>query len=307
MTITVYADVLLPNAILMAGVRGRQIRKNTRSQSGSGVMQVNVKWARTQRQYELGTSPLTVDQWQTLEGLFEVTEGGAYGFLMQDPKDTTCATGSGFLQPYTTASIGTIGLGYGVPNLKLYKRYISAGSTRFKDRAITRPLAGPVVKRAGATVVYGGAAGNISLDTVIGTVSFVADTSQAMSSITVGATTVLNFASGTPVVAAFSVGERVYVTGVTGTAASTLNNLSHAITAKGATSLTVSTVTTGLTAAAGSAAKYPQASEAMTWAGGFYVPVHFMSDQIDWELVRSGPVDTRLMSGPSVVLDEVIE
>ena len=62
-----------------------------------------------------------------------------------------------------------------------------------------------------------------------------------------------------------------------------------------------------MAAASGLAYKYPQATEALTWDGGFYVPVQFANDEIDWDLVRSGAYDTRLMAGPSVTLLEVRE
>lgn len=306
MPLTIYSDVIMPNSLISAGVRGKNIRMNERSQNQAGFDTVNIIWNKTLRQYELGTVPLSVDLWQTLEGLHEVTEGGAYGFLLEDPKD--CSVVGGLLYPVVAGAVGgTIGFGYGVPTMKMYKRYTSAGSTRIKDRQITRPRAPSALTRGGMAVTLGAAAGNASVDADTGTVTFVADASQALSSVTVGASTVLNFANGTGMVAAMSVGERVYLTGITGTAATALNSLSHVISAKGATSLTVSTSTAGLTAAAGTAFKYPQASEALGWSGRFYVPVHFMEDSIDWDLVSAGQSDQRLMAGPSVVLIEVRE
>lgn len=308
MALTVLNDVVMPNNVIHAGVRGKNMRNNTRSISQSGYQQVNINWSRTLRQYELGIVPMTVAQWQAIEGLHEVTEGGAYGFLMLDPKDQSALITEGLMQPMSGSTlVGTVGQGYGVPTLQLYKRYTSAGSTRTKDRKITRPKATPTLKRAGSTVTLGAGAGQAAINYDTGLVTFVADTSEAITSVAVGASTVLNFAVGTGIVAALGVGDRVYITGISGTAAATLNSLSHAITAKGATSLTVSTVTTGLTATGGTAFKYPQTSDAMTWSGSFYVPVHFMDDSIDWDMVRSGPADTRLLAGPSVVLQEVRE
>lgn len=309
MPITIYSDVIMPNSVLSAGVRGKQVRRNTRTQAANGQMRINIDWSRTLRQYELGFVPMTVSQWQAIEGLHEVTDGGAFGFLLEDPKDNAADAAAGLLYPYTTALVGSIGAGYGVPVHKMYKRYNSAGSTRKKDRAITRPRATPVLKRGAATVVLGTAAGNAAINYDTGTVTFVADVSQAISSVTVGASTVLTFANATGIIAALAVGERVYVSGITGTAAGTLNNLSHAITAKDAVAftLTISTATTGLTATGGTAYKYPQASEALTWAGRFYVPVHFMADEIDWDLVVAGTAESRFLAGPSVVLMEVRE
>jgi uncharacterized protein (TIGR02217 family) len=45
----------------------------------------------------------------------------------------------------------------------------------------------------------------------------------------------------------------------------------------------------------------------VTWSGRFYVPVHFQSDTIDWQLEVPGPEDFRFFSGPNVILQEVRE
>jgi hypothetical protein len=46
----------------------------------------------------------------------------------------------------------------------------------------------------------------------------------------------------------------------------------------------------------------------VTWTGRFYVPVHFMSDTIDWTLVApSQDPNARYLAGPSVVLQEIRE
>lgn len=303
--VTVLNDVILPEDVIAAGVRGRNVRVNTRTSNQGGFMQVNIV-AGTLRRYELGFIPMFASQWQQIEGLHEVTEGGAYGFLMRDPKDSNVAAAEGLLQPYTTANVGALGLGYGVPVHRLYKRYSVTGSARTKSRRIGRPRAAAIT-RGGVPVAVGAGAGQIALNSDTGTVTFVADTSQALASVTAGASTVLNFANGTGMVAAMAVGQRVYLAGLTGTAAAVLNGLSHLVTAKGATSLTVSTATTGLAAAAGTAYKYPQASEALAWSGSFYVPVQFENDEIDWEVLASGPEASRVLAGPSVMLVEVRE
>jgi hypothetical protein len=46
----------------------------------------------------------------------------------------------------------------------------------------------------------------------------------------------------------------------------------------------------------------------VTWAGQFYVPVHFMNDQIDWDMVVAGQdPDGRFYAGPMVTLQEIRE
>lgn len=210
MSITVYADVIMPNAILAAGVRGKQIRKNTRTSSHSGAMRVNIDWSRTLRQYEFGFVPLSITQWQTIEGLHEVTEGGAYGFLLEDPKDNAVAISEGVATGLTSTTF------------QLYKRYTTTGGSRTKDRKLTRPRSSGFVIKVSGTPLGGG---DYSLDTATGIVTI---------------------------------------------------------------------------------ASAPAAAN-ITWSGSFYVPVHFMNDEIDWDLVRGGPTTQRLTAGPNVTLAEVRE
>ena len=207
--LTVYADIILPNSIIAAaGLQGRNQRSNTRRQSKSGFQNINADWSRTLRQYDLGFIPMRPDQWATIEGVFEETEGGAYGFLVEDPKDcsATVSTGRAALISGTT--------------YQLQKLYTSAGSTRTNLRTITRPRAS---------------------DFAI-------------------------FTSGTPIVTF------------------TLDPVTGIVTIPAAPS-----------------------AATLTWSGGFYVPVHFATDDMDWDLLAGGPADARLIAGRSVTLQEVRE
>lgn len=209
MTLTVYNDVILGGGVIAAaGLQGKQQRNNSRTIAQGGQQRVNINWARTLRQYDLGFIPMLPSVWQTIEGIFEVTEAGAYGFLLEDPKDcsATIATGKASLISGT--------------NYQLFKRYTSTGSTRTKDRNITRPFA------SGFAIFTSG--------TPIGTFTLDADTG-------------------------------------------------------------VIAIPAGPSAAT------------LTWSGRFYTPVHFAGDELDWELVRSGPPDQRLIAGRSVTLQEVRE
>lgn len=207
--LTVFADIILPNSIIAAaGLQGRNQRNNTRRQSKAGYQNINVDWSRTLRQFDLGFIPMRPDQWATIEGAFEETEGGAYGFLIEDPKDcsATVATGRAALITGTT--------------YQLQKLYTSAGSARTNLRTITRPKAS---------------------DFAI-------------------------FTSGTPIVTF------------------TLDPVTGIVTIPSAPS-----------------------AATLTWSGGFYVPVHFASDDLDWDLLAGGPADSRLIAGRSVTLQEVRE
>ncbi len=304
--VPVLADVIFPDRIIAQGVAGKNSRVNerTRSQGGNPIVD---EVRGTLREYTAGLIPLSIADWALMEGLHEITGGGAYGMLLKDPKDQIVTAGAGMLRGFAGGQlVGTAGQGYGVPIVKMFQRKTAQGTSRFFDRRITRPQAGAAILRNGAPPPNSGP-GSVTIDTTTGMVTFVADASQVIASITVGATTVLNFANGSGIVAAMAVNERVYLSGIGGTTGARLNGLSHQVTAKGATSLTIATTTTGLTGTGGTAAKYPQATDLLTWSGLFFVPVQFRDDEIDWTIENGGPFDTRLTTGPAVVLIEIPE
>lgn len=208
MAITVFGDVILTSSVLAAGVKGQNLRRNARVPTDNGFEAINIIWTQTLRQYTLGVVPLRLEQWQEIETLHEITEGGAYGLLLQDPKDSTVADGV-----MTSVSAGVY---------QLHKRYLHAASLRFKTRKITRPqAAGFVPTVAGVPLASGG----FTLDTTTGRITIPSAPAEVD----------------------------------------------------------------------------------LAWSGSFYVPVHFMEDTIDWDLVLSGPADQRLVAGPSVVLQEIRE
>lgn len=205
MAITVFADVILPNSIISAGVRGKNMRMNSRVPTDGGFESINVVWTQTLRQFEIGIVPLRVDQWQAIETLHEITEGGAYGLLMEDPKDNRVTSGGIITE--TTPGV-----------YQLTKRYTEPKSGRAKDRRITRPKGSVTIFQDGVPINQG------------------------------------------------------------------VNPLNGQVMFSSAPDL-----------------------ETFTWVGEFYVPVHFMDDVIDWELVAPGGADSRYAAGPSVVLQEVRE
>ena len=306
MTIIVFNDVIMPTSVIAAGVRGVNARRNTRGTTQGGYVSANVVWSRTLRRWEIGFIPMLVAQWLAIEGLHEVTEGGAFGFLMQDPKDTNATHSNGVLYPHAGgALVGVSGVGYGVPTYKMHKRYTSTGSARYKDRSVTRPMAVSQIKRGGATVTLGAGAGQAAIDYDTGAVTFVADSSSAVTAVAVGATTQVTL---TAALAGVSVGERLYLSGLVGTIDATLNGTSHAITNIAGTVYTLTVNTTGMAwSSGGSGYAYPQSTESLTWQGDFYVPVHFANDEIDWDMISGGPASGRLIAGPTVMLNEVRE
>ena len=58
--IPVLADVIAPNSLWSATVRGTHRRKNRRAQNIGGFQQINVLWSNTLRTWEFGTVPLSL-------------------------------------------------------------------------------------------------------------------------------------------------------------------------------------------------------------------------------------------------------
>jgi uncharacterized protein (TIGR02217 family) len=129
MSIPILSDVIAPNSLWSATVRGRLTRKNRRAQNIGGHMQINVLWSNSLRSWEFGTVPLSLDVWRTLEGLYEVTDAGASGFLAHDPADCIVSRTYGRVIDYQTSD----------NQYRLVERKTSPGGTRTHDRTITRP------------------------------------------------------------------------------------------------------------------------------------------------------------------------
>jgi hypothetical protein len=156
---------------------------------------------------------MNVEQWQAIEAIHEITDGGAFGFLMQDPKDNHVNEG-GIFEVVDPPPGAPTDVGY----YQLVKRYTDPASGRTKDRRIKYPK--------GTILVYEN-------------------------------------------------GE------LTAASVSPLDGIATVI-------------------------RSPDVGT-LTWAGSFYVPVHFVDDSIDWELVTGGAAGSRFLAGPSLLLQEVRE
>jgi hypothetical protein len=127
-----------------------------------------------------------------------------------------------------------------------------------------------------------------------------------MANATLGATTTIDFGTGS-FAGLFFTGGRVWLQGVVGTASAVLANKSHEVLSVSGNTMVINTSTTGMTLTNALGMRYPQPTDTLTWRGEFYVPVHFMEDEIDWDLARPGDMEDRLIAGPSVVLQEIRE
>lgn len=248
----------------------------------SGAEQRNQNWAAARHRWNVGYTARTQSERDDINAFFLAMAGRLHGFRFKDWGDFDATSSEGRLN---TGAVGD-----GTPTYALYKRYTYGAVSR--DRRIAKPVVGTVtVYRNAVAATAGAGAGQYALDTTAGTVTWVADDSEAITGHTVGASHQFTTAAD---ITGLAIGKKVYITGATGTAATTLNSVAHTISNKsgaGPYTWTISTTTTGLTASGGTAYAYPQASDALTWAGQFDVPCRFDTDQIDWEIVnRSGGV-----------------
>jgi uncharacterized protein (TIGR02217 family) len=165
-SVTVLSDVILTEDFIAAsGARGKNNRRNDRGELLSGAQRINVGWTRTRREYEIATVPMPREAWLTVETVHEVTDSGAYGFLFEDPKDSSVTTAAGYSQGLVVALSAT--------TFQLYQRKRYGATSRYRDRKITRPREDTV------EVFVGGVAATFSVDADAGIVTIAAAPDEA--------------------------------------------------------------------------------------------------------------------------------
>lgn len=246
----------------------------------SGHEARNAEWSAARCKYEVSQAAKTKADFDAVANFFRVVKGRAIGFRFKD-----------FADYQASWSEGSLGAGTGLPTYQMTKRYASGASVY--TRTIVKPVSGTCVfKRDAAALTVGASPGNISVDYATGIVTFVADAEGNASSITAGATTQVVLATNPGTLA---IGQKLYLTGFTGADAALVNGLAHTIsniTGTGPYTFTLSTNTAGktITTGSGKGRKYPQASEALTWAGEFDVPCRFDIDELRAQIVGPGPI-----------------
>lgn len=261
-----------PDALL-SGLDGGPQFHTDEVQFRSGARVVNSVWQLPRRTFDITPIP-TADRamYLTLLNFFMATRGRAHSFRLRDPFDNA-DDGAGILAE---------GIGTGLPTYQLGKRYGLAGF--YHTRPITKPYGTPTVKRNGSAVTQGAAAGNISIDTTTGVVTFVKDASFGVASITVGNPTVVTLYA----VIGLSAGGLMYLSGITGTLGTLLNGKAWPVTAISGNNHTLTVNTTGLSGSGGTGYKYPQPTDALTWAGQFDTPCHFTTDEFRPQALGNG-------------------
>jgi uncharacterized protein (TIGR02217 family) len=272
-----------------AWARGGPEFQTAIAMAGGGAEMRNSIWTYPLCKWDIGGGLRTIANAQATIAFHRNAAGRANGFRMLDPFDNSATVSTGVQ--------GTSGLGTGLPTSQLYKNYTIGGSTA--ARKISKPVVGTVsLQRAVAAMTAGSAPGNYALDTTTGIITYVADSSAAVTGVTVGATTQVTLASA---LSGLAVGGALYLSGLTGADAAALNGAAPAITNIAGAVYTLAVNTTGLTiTAAGNGYKYPQPTESMTWAGSFDVPVRFDNDWLQLSLDEGG-----LLSYDAVILKEL--
>lgn len=226
----------------------------------------NINSAQAWRQYAFTMPAINSAEFAILEAHYLAVKGTGHQFRLQDWVDYVCAQADGFL--------GQAAAGTGMPTYQMHKRYVTGSLTEW--RAIRKPASsGNTIYRNASPATAGASAGNYALDSTTGIVTWVADSSSAASSHTVGASHQVTLGGA---LAGLPIGGKLYLSGVTGTAATVLNGIAHTISNIVGSTYTLSTATTGLTASSGTGYKYPQATDTLAWAGTFDTPVAYESE-----------------------------
>lgn len=209
----------------------------------------------------------TPAQLSTLLTFFRSVGGRWTGFRFKDWTDFTLAEANSNLA-LVTGTVNQYQLG------KLYQSAVGYSELRTLKKLVSGTV---VLKDAGVTVTQGAGAGQYSVDLNTGIITLVASQTRSISAHTVGASHMFTLASAlSPNV---SVGQKVSVSGVTGTAASVLNGLVLTVSAITGADVTVSVNTTGLTASGGTLSLYRQQVD-LTASCEFDVPCRFDTDSM---------------------------
>lgn len=265
-----------PEAIRFDVVGGAEFSTNI-IVVNSGFESRNQNWTNGKGAWKLSHGPHNQADTDVLIAFFRAVGGRAHGFRFRDWTDYQVGFANGRFLPLSVTN--------GVPSYQLVRRY-QQGSL-IEDRKIIKPLANTLtLQRNGKLVPQGTAAGNWNLDPTTGVVSFVADATAAVGTITLGTQTVVNLLTPLPLVA----GQWLTLSGVTGVDAPLLGAQAHQIVAVAGNSYTLATDTSGKSLAWGavSAAAYPQPADTLVWSGEFDVPVRFDTDKMELQIVAPG-------------------
>lgn len=224
----------------------------------SGYEARNINWIYSRGRWQLGERVLTKAELAAITRFFHAMRGRAYGFRFKDWSD------------YAAGADGVLGagVGTGLATYQLGKKYLQG--TQSVIRPVKKPIAtGFAVQRNGSNV------SGVVLDTATGIVTVPPIATFNISAVTNANPGVVSAAGHT-----FSNGDQIVLATMGGMPS--LNGLKVTIGGVGAGvfNIGMSTVGLGTYTSGGTASKYPQPADVLSWTGEFDVPVRFDTDAI---------------------------
>lgn len=150
-----------------------------------GTEQRNQNWTFGLRKGTVGHDIQDQTEFDALLDFFNVAEAQTHVWRFKDWSDFTVNSGRGRLGMLGVTSAAATGTGSAT--YQLFKRYVnSANLTQNpKDRRIAKPVSGQIsVYRGGVLQAFGGGAGQISVDTTTGTITWVSSFPGAAEALT---------------------------------------------------------------------------------------------------------------------------
>lgn len=235
--------------------------KTVLAENQGGWTQANQIWVYNKHSYDVSTAVRTNSDYALVIDHFNEVRGRANTFPFKDPLDYEVSADRG----------AVIYVSPGV--YQLAKQY---GTVNPYYRKITRPVLLGITNN-GNPMTAGGGPGQYALNTATGALTVIATQNRTVNSHTVGATHQFTLASAlSPNV---SIGQEVYVAGVTGSAAALLNGQRLTVSNVSGADVSVSVNTTGLVASGGILSLFP-ADSALSWSGEFWVPARYGNDSL---------------------------
>ena len=246
-----------------------------------------VAWTQARIKFDVGRRSMNAADTAALDAFFRTVKGRAYGFRIKDWTDFTDG-GAGVLTAQATAGVYQLG--------KLY-----ANGALSETRLIQKPVTGSVIAYRNGVAV----GTPYTLDTTTGLLTFSPLASAAVTTVSVGSSTVVTLASALPGLAS---GGLLYLSGLTGADAGLLNGLQSSVTGVAGAVYTLAVNTTGktITPGSGTGAMYPQPADTLKWTGQFDVPARFDTDDMKKQVMdRQGANGGLLVDWGSIPIIEV--
>lgn len=238
---------------------------------GSGHERRNSNHANNLGRWDLGSRNLIKSDIEYLHNFFRARRGKAQGFRYKDWLN------------FDVTDQDAKPLGH--PEIQLVKDFTDGGVTESQE--IKKPISTSfsMLRNAGAFSAY-------NLDDTTGIVTLTADASFSISAITQSSNGVVTAPGHT-----YSDGDEIYLSGIVGM--TELNGVVATISGVSGNdfNLNINTSSYAAYSSGGSANKYVQSNESLTWTGEFDTPARFDTDQFRAEFIHYRDSDKAAVFG----------